>query len=304
MSIDDSMALIRYSKKIKVSVTALTYAALALELENITGRNGKNHCVGVVRNNRRFFPVPPKHEFKSSPAPAGTMSMVELPLSPLSTGSDSNGSLAGGKDDGADEKASHDRHSTASNTARILALARGFNDNIRVHVDGTAAELGLANIDALIKPYMAMQQHNVAGLLVWLPKLWSPKTAANVLRAAAMRSKSDSAKPPPITFSAHGNLDELLPRKIGEEAQAELCAYLPFTRPGEDTIAVITYSKCACPCLALSSRIHSPFPAARTAHHSQFHIRIVLNARYYDRDLMDGFVYRSLDHLRSLYASP
>lgn len=246
MGEEESTALIAYAKTHKVSVTALTYGVLAYEIECISNLNGSEHCVGIVRNNRRFFPVPLKHEHAGSPAPAGTMTLLSLPLS--------------------------DTKQMAID--RILQLARAFSAAIRPHTDGSAAQLGLANIDALVRPYMAMQQHKTATLLSWLPRIWSASTLLSVLRTSATRPKSDAAKPPPLAFSAHGNLDEVLPSRAGD---ASLCGYHLFTRPGDDTLAVLTYT-----------------------FRARFHLRIVHNARYYDKDVVDLFAKHAVDHLRSL----
>lgn len=239
MTVEESIELLLFSKEKKVSLTALTYGALAFELENLSNRNGANHCVGIVRNNRRFFPVPLKHEFKASPAPAGTVSFVELPLSSLDEVVESAPSL----NEESEQKCNHSI-SQAERQRRILELARNFAIALKPHTDGSAAELGLANIDALTKPYTALLQHNTPTLLAWLPRLWSAKTIGSVIRSSRQMSKHDKSKPPPLAMSAHGDLDELLPRASKTDPLAKMNNYHLFTRPGQNSIAVLTYSEC------------------------------------------------------------
>lgn len=246
LSVKESMELLLLSKEKKVSLTALTYGALAFELENVSNRNGTNHCVGVVRNNRRFFPVPLKHEFPASPSPAGTMSFIEIPLSSSSPLSGTNSPTSSSTiNEELEEKAFSQEEpiSQKKKQLRILELAHNFSIAIKSHTEGTAAELGLANINALTKPYTALLQHNTAVLLAWLPRIWSTKTIGNVIRTSRTISKSDKTKPPPLTMSAHGDLDELLPKSSKTNPLAEMTGYRLFTRPGENTIAVLTYSE-------------------------------------------------------------
>lgn len=225
-----------------------------MELELLSNRNGTNHCVGIVRNNRRFFPVPLKHEFKASPAPAGTMSFIEIPLSPMDeTCSPSSQSSKTISQSSLEEElqeanksidfSSNLSYNKTERQKRILHLANSFAIALKSHTEGSAADLGLANIDALTKPYTALLQHNTAALLSWLPRIWSTKTIANVIRSSHQMSERKKNKPPPLTMSAHGNLDELLPNSSKSDPLAKMNNYQLFTCPGENTIAVLTYSE-------------------------------------------------------------